>query len=200
MVNSKKGLKVAGAFLGIIFVIISAYFSWQLIIKPTLEVIPLWGSQIISERVNAPNWMISLLGQDLFESWNALIVYLAVLMILLFAFSDIISTFSSFRDTTSWAIAIGLAVIGAMTGVLNNFITLIFGGVASFGALGIALIVLWAVVVAVAVNFFVGWSGMKAMRSAKIDDRAIATATSNMRRGYGILKAAADAVESEEKK
>jgi hypothetical protein len=102
-----------------------------------------------------------------------------------------LTTFSSFSEGTAWAIAVGLSVIGIFTKVFDKIIVSIFGTVAVAGAIGIGLIILWAVGLAVAMNFLVGWSGIKAMKAAGIDAAKIEEATSTMRKGFGVLKGAA---------
>jgi hypothetical protein len=82
-----------------------------------------------------------------------------------------------------------------MTGTVNKMIIYIFGGAAAFGALGIAIIIVWAVIIAVIMNIMVGLSGIKAMRQAKIDQSEVNKVASNLRKGYGVFKAGAEIAE-----
>ena len=48
-------------------------------------------------------------------TWQILITFIIVFAIFLFAFHDIFSDFTMFSSLTCWVIAIGLAIIGALT-------------------------------------------------------------------------------------
>ena len=119
--------------------------------------------------------------------------------ILLVALADIINAFSSFSEPVSWVIALGLAIIGSVTRVVENIVAW-FGVTASIGAIGIGLIVIWAIVIAVVMNFVVGWSGLKAVHRAQQDQEEVNKATSDMRKGFGLLSGASDIVEGAAKK
>lgn len=114
-------------------------------IKPLDKDIPSWLS-FITENVFAIESDAGLL--------TALIV-LAVFMIMLFAMKDIMSAFSTFNETTSWVIAAGLSLIASFTGIISS-IAGIFQITAAIGAVGIAIIILTAVVSAIIVNMMFG--------------------------------------------
>lgn len=118
------------------------------------------GPQIGTVPVTLPSGFIST-----FFSWfgisstttvQALIAYFAVLLILLFAFKDIVQAFSSFSsETTSWAISIGLSLLAAVSGV-NTSIVEMFSLTSSIAAGGVAIIVLTAVFAAIVLNLGLG--------------------------------------------
>jgi hypothetical protein len=191
-VNTKR---VLFGILGVVAVVFIAILSLQFVVKPLLAVLPTWGATTIGTSMSAPDWAVKLLGADIFQSYNTFVVFLCVFLIMLFAMADILTVFSTFSEGTAWAISIALGIIGVMTGTVNKMIIYIFGGAAAFGALGIAIIIVWAVIIAVIMNIMVGLSGIKAMRQAKIDQSEVNKVASNLRKGYGVFKAGAEIAE-----
>lgn len=99
--------------------------------------------------------MTTMLGENVIISWENLILYLAIFMILFFALSDIVSLFSSFNETTSWVIGFGLAAIAGVTRVID-YIANVFALTAGIGAIGIGIIILCSVFAAVTLNIGIG--------------------------------------------
>jgi len=75
------------------------------------------------------------------------IIWLIILIMLFFAFSDIFNLFTGFSTRTSYILGFGLAMIAAMTRAVLWFSVWIFGKLAMFGVFSI-LIVLGAAFVA----------------------------------------------------
>lgn len=117
------------------------------------------GSATTSTPINAPSFLNGiitvLLGGGAIVSWENLILYLAIFMILFFALSDIVALFSTFNETTSWVIGFGLAIIAGVTKMVN-WIAGVFAVTAGIGAIGIGIIVCAAVFAAVVLNLGIG--------------------------------------------
>ncbi len=75
-----------------------------------------------------------------------LIVVIAVFLMIIFAFQDMISMFSLFSNTTSWMISIAMGLIGALTGWIVNMaiwmlnLLSVLGTLSIFVAVGISFI------------------------------------------------------------
>src|SRR3989338_7858905 len=81
--------------------------------------------------------MLGMPGPEVFAEDLAL--YLAVFIILLFAFGEILNIFSMFTESTAWIIAFALSVIAGVTG-LTSTLAVIFAGAVALGTLGIVII------------------------------------------------------------
>jgi hypothetical protein len=130
-------------------------------------------------------------------TYEKLILFLAIFVIILFGLADIIMVFSTFSDATAWVIAFGLAIIAGVTKGIYA-VAGIFSLTSGIGALGIAIIILMTLICAVLMNFFIGKAGIRNAMDAQKDQKAISKAARNMRRGYGFLKAGSDIVGGEE--
>ncbi len=117
------------------------------------------GSAATSTPINAPSFLNGIitvvLGEGATISWENLILYIAIFMILFFALADIVSLFSTFNETTSWVIGFGLAIIAGVTKMVN-WIAGVFAVTAGIGAIGIGIIVCAAVFAAVVLNLGIG--------------------------------------------
>ncbi|MFA5485240.1 MAG: hypothetical protein WC260_03270 [Candidatus Pacearchaeota archaeon] len=196
-IRENKPLAIFIAVIGIVIVFFVAWYLLNLVIMPLIRIAPEWGSQVTAAAVEAPDFLVSLFGEEIFASWNSLIVFIAIFLMLLFALADMISSFSTFKKGTSWILAFGLGVIGVFTGVINKMIVSLFGGAATIGAIGIALIVIWAIVVAVFTNFIIGFTGLRElMKESKKKKNAMAgvkAVGSNLRTAYQVNKEISDA-------
>jgi len=90
-----------------------------------------------------------------------LIVVLAVFLMIIFAFQDIISSFTLFSNVTSWIISIAMGLIGALTGWLVNtaiwmlnFLS-VLGTLSIFAAVGSAFFIFFAV--HIGMDSIAGW-------------------------------------------
>lgn len=79
------------------------------------------------------------------------IVVLAVFLLIIFSFQDIINTFSLFSEGTTWIIAITMGLIGALTGWFVRFALIlvnifnVLGTLSVFAAVGSAFVVFMGV-------------------------------------------------------
>src|SRR3989344_8122397 len=123
--------------------------------------VPSVGESVTSTPIAAPSWVNDVLriglgiGGENDITWENVILHLAIFMILFFALSDIVSMFSSFSETTSWIIGLGLALIAGVTRVITA-IAGMMGLTAGIGALGIMIIVVASIAAAVALNLGLG--------------------------------------------
>jgi hypothetical protein len=136
---------------------------------------PLKVSGIVGEIIDI------FLGPDAVLNWEQLILHLMVFVILFFALSDIVTLFSTFSETTAWVIGFGLAVIAGVSGGIE-IITGIFKFGATVGAVGIAIMVITAVVVAVLLNLGIGGPLKKWRQARQTEIEHFKTA-----RGFGKL-------------
>jgi threonine/homoserine/homoserine lactone efflux protein len=83
-------------------------------------------------------------------------------MIIFFAMSEIVAGFSSFSETVSWVIGLGMALIAGATKIIY-LLASVMGITAGIGAVGIMIIILAAIGAAVILNLGIGGS-MKAWR------------------------------------
>lgn len=186
---------VIGVLLIVALIIIGGFFlKWAF---STNLFIPATTSE--SHTLNLPSWIDSsisiVIGQNALSSTESFILAIAVFLILLVALADIINAFSSFNEATAWAIALGLAIIASVTRVVEMIITW-FGITAGVGAIGIGLIIIWAIVIAVAMNFISGWSGLNEAWRERSDTEKVSKAVSKMRKGFGLLSGASDITEN----
>lgn len=130
-------------------------------------------------------------------TYESLILFFAIFVILLFALQEILSVFSTFSSGTAWVIAFGLAIIAGVTKIIAS-IAGVFALTAGIGAIGVCLIIIMAIICAVIMNFIIGKAGIRVALEAKQDQKAVNKAGRNMRRGYGVLKEASEIAEEEE--
>ena len=106
--------------------------------------------------------MLGMPGPDVFAEDLAL--YLAVFIILLFAFGEILNIFSMFTESTAWIIAFALSVIAGVTG-LTSTLAVIFSGAVALGTLGIVIILVTAFLAAATLHIGIG----KTLRTWRIN-------------------------------
>lgn len=190
--NKNKWVVTGLTILGFVVLFFIWWFLLNVVIMPLINIAPEWGAQVTAAAIDAPDFLVNLFGNDIFASWNSLIVFIAVFFMLLFALADMISSFSTFKKGTSWILAFGLGIIGVFTGAINMIIVKLFGGVATIGAIGIALIILWAIIIAVTTNLLIGWTGIREMRQqSKKKKNAMAGVKAigdNLRTAYQVNK------------
>ena len=120
-------------------------------------------------------------------------IYLAIFLIIFVASSDILQTFTTFSPMVSWVIGFALAIIVAVSGATASLALFVFGAVAAFGAIAIAIVIGSGFFVALVVHL--GLSGLSEwiqkrnimMRAAKGE----ATAEAGLRTLKGVGKEAA---------
>lgn len=200
--GTKKGistLRIIKAVGALLLLLIFGWLTAEWIVIPLTKIVPTVGVQITSTALNVPAWLNSILtvlvGAGAVSTWESLIAALAIFAIILFGLYDIIYNFSTFSAGTSWAIAAGLGIIAGVTKVISSLVTVIFGGIATIGAIGIGIIVVWAVIMAVLMNIIIGMAGIRAMREASKSQEQIAKVGRTMRKGYGVFKEAAGVAE-----
>jgi len=134
-----------------------------------------------------------ILGTGTNVTWEELSIHLAVFMILFIAITDMVLGFSSFGEMTAWVIGFGLALVAGATKMIG-VIAGIFGVAAGFGALGVGIIVVAAILAAVVLNLGVG-GPLKKWRTG----RQIDIDTFNAERGFAkissFMAGAADAAD-----
>ena len=149
------GFKVLLAFLSLVAIALIIWGGVELV-NHLPEGLKSIGSTATETPIDAPEFVEAplkvILGEKATMSWENLILYLAIFMILFFAISDIVALFSTFQETTSWVIGGGLAVIAGVTNVVE-YIAGIFAVTAGVGAVGIAIIIGTAIFAAVVLNF-----------------------------------------------
>lgn len=96
-----------------------------------------------------------LLGAPTPFTYESLAIFLAIFFIILFALAEIVEMFSTFSSTTSWVIAVGLAIIAGITKTIAG-IAAIFGLTAGLGAIGIGIIIITAIISAMIINIGFG--------------------------------------------
>jgi len=106
-----------------------------------------------------------ILGSGAVVSIEALILFIAIFVIILFAMQDILNLFSTFSETTSFVIGLGLALVAGVTGLIDK-VAQIFAITAGVGAIGIALIIFGAIASAVILNLGIG-GPLKRWRTAR---------------------------------
>lgn len=84
---------------------------------------------------------------------SALIITIAVWLLIVVTFGDIIANFSSFSATTSWVIAICIGIIAANLGAVTGTITTMTGWFAKFGTAAVYIALGTAFLAFLAVNF-----------------------------------------------
>lgn len=86
---------------------------------------------------------------------ETIILHLAMFIIIMFTFAEVIAMFTSFSETTSWVIGLCFAVIAAITGVYTWLAT-VMGFLVGVSALGVAILLLGGIAAAVTLNLGVG--------------------------------------------
>jgi len=158
MADAKKTLSTGfKVLMGILALVAIALIIWGGVwlannVPSTIKSV---GATATQTPISGPSWIMTtmktLLGNGVTVSWENLILYLAIFMILFFAFADIVALFSTFNETTSWVIGFGLAIIAGVTKMIS-YIAGIFAITAGIGAIGIAIIICTAVFAAVVLN------------------------------------------------
>jgi hypothetical protein len=170
--NKNKWVVTGLTILGFVVLFFIWWFLLNVVIMPLINIAPEWGAQVTAAAIDAPDFLVNLFGNDIFASWNSLIVFIAVFFMLLFALADMISSFSTFKKGTSWILAFGLGIIGVFTGAMNMIIVKLFGGVAT--------------------NLLIGWTGIREMRQqSKKKKNAMAGVKAigdNLRTAYQVNK------------
>lgn len=118
-------------------------------------------------------------------TYEQLILFIAIFLILMFALADLIQLLSTFSETTSWVIAFGLAIIAGVTKMIY-YIAGIFGITAGIGAVGIAIIIIMAIIAGVVINIGFG----KAIQKWALQ-RQIGVTSAKVAKGFGKASAAA---------
>jgi hypothetical protein len=137
-----------------------------------------------------------ILGATLPITYEQLILLLAIFIIMLFALAEILEVMSLFSSATAWVIAFGLAIIAGVTKIVA-YIAGVFAITSGIGAIGIAIIIIMAIVSAVIMSFIIGKAGIKNALDAKNDQDKVNQAARKMRKGYGLLKAGSEIVDEE---
>ena len=159
----RRGLETGEkVILGLVSIVVVVFIVW--FVKWILEILPEGisniGATATSTPINAPGFLMSLIsvifgvGGDS-PTWEVLILHIAIFAILFFAFSDIINAFSSFSESTSWMIGLGLAIVAGVTKIIT-YIASAFALTSGIGAIGIILIVLGTIIAAVVLNLGIG--------------------------------------------
>ena len=146
--------KVILGLLAIILIPLILYGGVKLI-NALPEGIKSVGATKSTTPLNVPEFLKNIvtvgLGSKAVVSWENLVLYLAIFFMLFFALSDIVMLFSTFTDTTSWVMGFGLAIVAGVTKTIS-WIAGIFAITAGIGAVGIAIIIIMAVLAAVVLN------------------------------------------------
>ncbi len=90
------------------------------------------------------------------ENGQQFLIWLAIFVIILVASADILSTFTTFSDLTSWVIGFGLALITSVTGVTEALALTLFSAVAAWGAIAISLVIASGFAAAIVVHLAIG--------------------------------------------
>jgi len=122
-----------------------------------------------------------------------LVFHLAIFIILLFSFSEIITLFSTFSETTSWVIGFCLAVIAGVTKSIS-LIAGILGFTAGIGALGVGIIIISTFLSAVVLHIGFG-EGLRKWRIKRQGDIIAAKSMT----GAKSVKAAIESLKEVEK-
>jgi magnesium-transporting ATPase (P-type) len=185
-----------GVLIGII-VLIAGFFLIKFSISFITNVLPVIGDTATQPALNMPSWLDSvfsfLLGSSAVNTVESFTISLVVFLMLLFAFGDMISQFTSFSDTTAWIIAVGLSTIAGVTNIVSAIVVW-FGITAAVGALGIGVIIIGAILTAVALNLILQWSGVKGMWKERNDADEVVEVGRIMKKGFGKLKEADESI------
>jgi hypothetical protein len=129
-----------------------------------------------------------------------LIIRLAVFAILFFAFSDILTMFSTFQDATAYAVGFGLALIASVAKIVEG-ISHLFAAAAGLGAIGIVVIIIWSLFAAVTLHLGIGGSLRKwrLQRQAEIEGMKATQGTARVTSAIRGLKEVEGAFTEEEK-
>lgn len=122
-------------------------------------------------------------------TWEAVLIRLSILMILLVAMADILGMFSTFSTMTSWLIALGLGIIASASGWVKAIAELL-GLTAGIGAVGIVLIIFGSLAAAVTLNLGVGGVVRKWRMNRQVEIEAMKTeeGTARVTEAVGALK------------
>lgn len=100
-------------------------------------------------------------GTPISNEISGLIITIAVWLMLLFSFGDIIATFSTFSPWVSWVIATLITLVGANIGFINQIVVVLAGIFVGLGALavyfGLGVAFFAFIVVNLGARRFSGW-------------------------------------------
>ncbi len=157
--------------IGLISLLVVGFIIWGAVQFVNSDFIPKVGTDKTNKIVDMPNWLQDmfsvLLGISENPTWEGLVLYIAIFLILSFTFSEIVSLFSTFSETTSWVIGFGLAIIAGVTKIIP-YLAGFFGLTAGVGAVGIIIIILASIFAAVVFNIGLG----KTLRKWRWDRQA----------------------------
>ncbi|HTY44245.1 MAG TPA: hypothetical protein VMC80_03305 [Patescibacteria group bacterium] len=107
------------------------------------------------------NVMQYIFGTPISNEMTGLIITIAVWLMLLFSFGDIIATFSTFSPWVSWVIAVLITLVGANIGLVNRTVVVLTGIFVGLGALavyfGLGVAFFAFIVVNLGAKKFQGW-------------------------------------------
>ncbi|MFW5846917.1 MAG: hypothetical protein ACOCUU_02035 [Nanoarchaeota archaeon] len=148
-----------------------------------------WAQSTSQHPYNPPHWLgetLSTIISDLAaQTWEGLILSLAVMLILVLAFADILESFSSFSKMTSNLIAIGLALIAGVSRMVEGILVWL-GITAGVGAIAMGVIILNAFIIAIVVNFLFGRVLINKIKNAKTE-KEIEENSRSIRKRMGAL-------------
>ena len=128
------------------------------------------------------------------------IVSLAIFLIILVSLGDIFAMSSTFSPLVSWLIALGLAIISGVSGIVKS-LTVIFGITSGIGAIGISIILLSSIFAVVLVNLGIGGTLRKwrMMRQIEIEEMKSEKGTQKVADAIFNLKRTSEAFSDGEK-
>lgn len=130
-----------------------------------------------------PEFLINEVG-----SISASIIILALFIMFVFTFGDILSTFGMFSNTTAWIIGIVLSIIAANLKLVMYLAVWSFAIVAGVGVLSVVVGVTVPLIIFLVLNIFLG-AQLKHLKTS----RDIVTTKQEVRKGAGAVKAAINA-------
>ena len=143
-------------------IVLAILLIWAGVKFASWDKLPKIGDVATQTPISAPSWVATALGVGLgIEqtgiTWENIIIHLAIFMIIFFAMSEIVAGFSSFSETVSWVIGLGMALIAGATKIIY-LLASVMGITAGIGAVGIMIIILAAIGAAVILNLGIGGS------------------------------------------
>jgi len=186
-------LKQLGIALGaILLAILLVWGSVQLANALAKSNVGITGPLDTANQITVAPWVASylfpLLGissANTTIAYGTLVLHLAVFLLIFIALAEIVMMFSSFSEGASYLIALGLAIIGGVTGIYQIIVASL-GLTAAIGGVGVAIILIGAILAAISLNWGVtGWvrkwrlrrqaeiSSFKTMKTAKSVGNAI---------------------------
>lgn len=98
---------------------------------------------------------VVLFGEQALQTDQLFVIVLAILFIMLFAFSDILKMFSTFSEATSWVIAVALTFIMSALGITKVIISAL-GITAAAGLYIVLIMIMTAFIAALIINLGFG--------------------------------------------